>query len=36
MFNVIRSPWPGTVGEVHVKEGQLVAQAAPLLTMKVS
>lgn len=36
MFNVIRSPWAGTVAGVHVKEGQNVTQALLLLTMTVS
>ena len=32
MFNVIRSPWAGTVAVVHVTEGKHVTQAAPLMT----
>jgi len=32
MFNVIRSPWAGTVAEVHVTEGKQVAQGEPLVT----
>lgn len=32
MFNVIRSPWAGTVAEVHVTEGTQVAQGEPLVT----
>jgi biotin carboxyl carrier protein len=36
MFNVIRSPWAGTVVAVQVKEGQHVTQAQLLLTMTVA
>ena len=33
MFNVIRSPWPGTVSTVHVKDGDRVVQGQPLVTL---
>ena len=33
MFNVIRSPWPGTVTTVHVKDGDRVVQGQPLVTL---
>lgn len=36
MFNVIRSPWAGTVMAVHVKEGKHVTQGELLLTLTVS
>ena len=36
MFNVIRSPWAGTVVAVHCKEGQHVTQAELLMTLTVS
>ena len=33
MFNVIRSPWRGTVSTVHVKDGDRVVQGQPLVTL---
>lgn len=33
MFNVIRSPWRGTVTTVHVKDGDRVVQGQPLVTL---
>lgn len=33
MFNVIRSPWQGTVTTVHVKDGDRVVQGQPLVTL---
>ena len=33
MFNVMRSPWPGAVATVHVKEGDQVVQGQPLVTL---
>ena len=36
MFNVIRSPWAGTVAAVHVTEGKQVAQGEPLVTFVVT
>ena len=33
MFNVIRSPWQGTVSTVHVKDGDRVVQGQPLVTL---
>ena len=32
MMNVIRSPWDGTVANVHVSEGSRVVQGEPLVT----
>ena len=32
MFNVIRSPWAGTVATVHVTESKRVSQGEPLVT----
>ena len=33
MFNVIRSPWRGSVTTVHVKDGDRVVQGQPLVTL---
>lgn len=33
MFNVIRSPWQGTVTTVHVKDSDRVVQGQPLVTL---
>lgn len=33
MFNVMRSPWPGAVATVHIKEGDQVVQGQPLVTL---
>ena len=32
MFNVMRSPWAGTIATVHVKEGDHIVQGQPLVT----
>ena len=32
MLNVIRSPWAGTIGTVHVAKGDRVVQGEPLVT----
>jgi biotin carboxyl carrier protein len=32
MFNVIRSPWAGTIAAVHVGEGRRVMHGDPLIT----
>ncbi len=33
MFNVMRSPWAGSVEAVHVKDGDQVVQGQPLVTV---
>ncbi len=32
MFNVLRSPWAGTVTTLHVSKGEHVDQGQPLVT----